>query len=107
MRISTSVLHVQVEFSFKLWWFIFFPASSAVKEKHKPKKTIDLFDDDEEDGDIFSEKFSAPALAQSEKEVVEEQGKPPDKKVKISINSCMNYIFSVLYLYLYCVCLFV
>lgn len=52
-----------------------------MKDKPKPKKVIDLFDEDDEDGDIFSEKLSAPAPAQSKKEVVEDQGKPPDKKV--------------------------
>lgn len=58
--------------------FCFFAAG---QEKPKPKKTIDLFNEDDEDGDIFSEKYSAPTPAQSKKEVVEEQVKPPEKKV--------------------------
>ncbi|XP_040906025.1 WASH complex subunit 2 [Toxotes jaculatrix] len=52
-------------------------SDSAGKEKPKPKKAIDLFDEDDEDGDIFS----APTPAQSKKEVVEEQAKPPEKKM--------------------------
>ncbi|KAM7385589.1 hypothetical protein PAMP_001666 [Pampus punctatissimus] len=56
-------------------------SDSAGQEKPKPKKTIDLFDEDDEDGDIFSEKYSAPTPAQSKKEVVEEQVKPPEKKM--------------------------
>ncbi|XP_026210937.1 WASH complex subunit 2 isoform X3 [Anabas testudineus] len=55
--------------------------SDSAKDKPKPKKVVDLFDEDDDDGDIFSEKFSAPPPAQSKKEVVEEQGKPPDKKM--------------------------
>lgn len=62
------------------------PPLSAGQEKPKPKKAIDLFDEDDEDGDIFSEKYSAPAPAQSKKEVVEEQVKHPEKKVKIDIH---------------------
>lgn len=54
---------------------------AAEKEKLKPKKAIDLFDEDDEDGDIFSDKYSTPAPAQSKKEVVEEQTKPAEKKV--------------------------
>ncbi|XP_044069707.1 WASH complex subunit 2 isoform X2 [Siniperca chuatsi] len=54
-------------------------SESAGQEKPKPKKAIDLFDD--EDGDIFSEKYSAPTPAQSKKEVVEEQVKHPEKKM--------------------------
>lgn len=51
---------------------------------HKtPKKAIDLFDED--DGDIFGEKYIARTPAQSKKELVEEQVKPPEKKVKINI----------------------
>lgn len=46
-----------------------------MQEKPKPKTHIDLFDDEEEDGDIF--KGSAPTSNQSKKEVVE---KPPEKK---------------------------
>lgn len=56
----------------------------AGQEKLKPKKPIDLFeDDDDDDGDIFSEKSSVPA--QSKKEVAEEQIKRHEKKVKIDI----------------------
>lgn len=57
-----------------------FPLFSAGQKK--PKKAVDLFDEDNEDGDIFSEKYSASTPAQSKKEVVEEQVKPPEKKVK-------------------------
>nr|XP_020457294.1 WASH complex subunit FAM21-like isoform X3 [Monopterus albus] len=56
-------------------------SDSAGMEKPKPKKAIDLFDEDDEDGDMFSEKSNVPTPAQSKNEVVEEQGKPPDKKV--------------------------
>lgn len=61
------------------------PSFSAGQQK--PKKAIDLFDEDDEDGDIFSEKYSAPAPAQSKKEVAEEQVKQPEKKVKINLLS--------------------
>ncbi|KAF7650000.1 hypothetical protein LDENG_00132330 [Lucifuga dentata] len=54
-------------------------SSSAGQEKPKPKKALDLFDEDDEDGDIFNEKYSATTVAQ--KEVVEEQNKPPAKKM--------------------------
>ncbi|XP_056251880.1 LOW QUALITY PROTEIN: WASH complex subunit 2 [Seriola aureovittata] len=54
---------------------------SAGKEKPKPKTAIDLFDEDDEDGDIFSDKYSTPTPAQSKEEVVEEQAKPPEKKM--------------------------
>ncbi|TNN75259.1 WASH complex subunit FAM21 [Liparis tanakae] len=62
----------------------FFRGTSLIKSDSagdkKPKKAIDLFDEeDDDDGDIFSEKFSAPA--QSQKEVVEEQIKQPEKKM--------------------------
>lgn len=56
-------------------------SDSAGQEKPKPKKAIDLFDEDDDDGDIFSEKYSAPTPAQIKKEVVEEQIKPPEKKM--------------------------
>ncbi|XP_070833544.1 WASH complex subunit 2C isoform X1 [Chaetodon trifascialis] len=56
-------------------------SDSAGQEKPKPKKALDLFDEDDEDGDIFSEKYSAPAPAQSKKEVVEEPVKHPEKKM--------------------------
>lgn len=69
---------------------------SAVKEKPKPKKVIALFDEDDEDGDIFNEKLSAPTPAQSKKEAVEEQGKPPDKKVKIGILVSSRSVLTVL-----------
>ncbi|XP_060895771.1 WASH complex subunit 2 isoform X1 [Labrus mixtus] len=53
----------------------------AGQEKPKPKKAIDLFDEDDEDGDIFSEKNSVPAPAQNKKEAVEEPIKHPEKKL--------------------------
>ncbi|XP_067375929.1 WASH complex subunit 2 isoform X2 [Channa argus] len=56
-------------------------SDSGRKEKFKPKKAIGLFDEDEEDSDIFSERFSVPTPAYSKNDVVEEQGKPPDKKM--------------------------
>ena len=43
---------------------------------------VDLFDEDDEDGDIFSNKYSVPTPAQSKEVVLEEQTKPPEKKVK-------------------------
>lgn len=87
-----------------VFFFSFF--FSAGQEKPKPKKAIDLFDDDDEDGDIFSAKYSVPTPAQSKKEGVEEQVKYPEKKVNInrnlrlkmmahSINNCTNDIFSL------------
>ncbi|XP_061693840.1 WASH complex subunit 2 isoform X2 [Syngnathoides biaculeatus] len=48
--------------------------SAAAQEKSKPKKVPDLFAEDDEDGNIFSEKAS-----QSKK--VEETVKPPEKKM--------------------------
>ncbi|XP_056291798.1 WASH complex subunit 2 isoform X2 [Pseudoliparis swirei] len=62
----------------------FFSGTSLIKSDSagdkKPKKAIDLFDEeDDDDGDIFSEKYSAPA--QSQKEVVEEKIKQPEKKM--------------------------
>jgi len=61
---------------------VVFPSCSAGDKK--PKKAIDLFDEeDDDDGDIFSEKYSAPA--QSQKEVVEEKIQQPEKKVKINV----------------------
>ncbi|XP_029030816.1 WASH complex subunit 2 isoform X2 [Betta splendens] len=53
----------------------------VVKEKPKPKKAISLFDEDDEDGDIFSEKLRTPTQAQSKKEAVEDQGDRPHKKM--------------------------
>lgn len=47
----------------------------------KTKTPIDLFADDDEDGDIFSEKFSAPA--QSKKDIAAESGQHPEKKVNL------------------------
>lgn len=63
----------------------------AGQEKVTPKKTIDLFDDGDEDGDIFSEKYRTPA--NSKKEVVEEQVKHHEKKVE---NQPWPYEFHVL-----------
>lgn len=61
----------------------FFSGKSLIKSDsagHKtPKKAIDLFDED--DGDIFGEKYIARTPAQSKKELVEEQVKPPEKKM--------------------------
>lgn len=54
----------------------------AGQVKPKPKKSIDLFDDDDEEGDIFGTKYSV--TAQSKKGGDEEQIKPPEKKVKIN-----------------------
>lgn len=51
----------------------------------KTKTSVDLFaddDDDDEDGDIFSEKFSAPA--QSKKDVEVKSSQNPEKKVKLA-----------------------
>ncbi|XP_074501953.1 WASH complex subunit 2 isoform X3 [Sebastes fasciatus] len=63
----------------------FFSGKSLKKSdsagQKKPKKAVDLFDEDNEDGDIFSEKYSVSTPAQSKKEVVEEQVKPPEKKM--------------------------
>uniref|UniRef100_A0A8D2ZL82 FAM21/CAPZIP domain-containing protein n=1 Tax=Scophthalmus maximus TaxID=52904 RepID=A0A8D2ZL82_SCOMX len=53
---------------------------SAGKDKPKSKTAIDLFDEDD-DGDIFGNKYNAPTPAQSKKEVVVEQPKPPEKKM--------------------------
>lgn len=53
----------------------------AGQVKPKPKTSIDLFDDDDdEEGDIFGAKYSV--TAQNKKGVDEEQIKPPEKKVK-------------------------
>ncbi|KAM4607796.1 WASH complex subunit 2A [Polymixia lowei] len=59
-------------------------SSSAGQEKSKPKKAMDLFgedNEDDEDGDIFSKNASALPPSQGKKEVVEEQVKPPEKKM--------------------------
>lgn len=53
----------------------------AQQEKARAKKPIDLFADDDEDGDIFSEKQSAPAA--SKKEAEKEQPKQAEKRVNI------------------------
>ncbi|XP_028278973.1 WASH complex subunit 2 isoform X3 [Parambassis ranga] len=55
-------------------------SDSGGQEKPKTKKAVDLFDDDE-DGDIFSDKYSAPTPTQSKKEAEEEEVKPPEKKM--------------------------
>uniref|UniRef100_A0A1A7X315 Family with sequence similarity 21, member C n=1 Tax=Iconisemion striatum TaxID=60296 RepID=A0A1A7X315_9TELE len=55
---------------------------SIVQEKSKAKRPIDLFDDeDDEDGDIFSSKYSTPTSTQSQREVVVEKEKPPERKM--------------------------
>lgn len=54
---------------------------TAGQEKTKSKTAIDLFHDDDEDGDIFSEKYSASNPTPNKNVVVEEQDKPPEKKV--------------------------
>ncbi|XP_061601201.1 WASH complex subunit 2 isoform X3 [Cololabis saira] len=57
-------------------------SDSAVQEKPKAKKAIDLFDDeDEEDGDIFNDKYSAPPPTQSKQEVVKEKVNSAEKKI--------------------------
>lgn len=50
----------------------------------KTKTSVDLFadDDDDEDGDIFSEKFSTPA--QSKKDVGAKSSQHSEKKVKLA-----------------------
>lgn len=68
----------------------FFYLFVAGQEKVTPKKTIDLFDDGDEDGDIFSEKYRTPAS--SKKEVVEEQVKHPEKKVENQPWQCEFHI---------------
>lgn len=107
VRMDTSVLQSKFR-----WDPHLLPSFSAGKEK--PKKAIDLFDEEDEDGDIFNEKYSTPTPAQSKKEVVEEQVKQqPEKKVKIKIqcpsaveydsnNSFVNYIFCLVYLHECC-----
>lgn len=74
--LSTQVL---IE-SLPLKTLLSFPRLIAEQEKVKPKKPIDLFADDDEDGDIFSEKYSAPTT--SKKEAEKQQTKQPEKKVK-------------------------
>lgn len=56
------------------------PCLSAGPEK--AKKSVDLFADDDEDGDIFSEKYSTQA--QSKKDGAAEPTKHPKKKVKLA-----------------------
>lgn len=73
-------------------FFLYFPAG---KEKPKPKRAVDLFDEDDEDGDIFSDKYSVPTPAQSKKEAVEEQAKPPEKKVKINVQVSHKWIIHI------------
>lgn len=70
-------------------WCLIFPWTAG-QEKPKPKKAIDLFDDvEDEDGDIFGDKHSAPAVTQAKKEVEAEQVKPPEKKVNIN-SACLT-----------------
>ena len=69
----------------------------AERGKSKTKKVADLFlgdgDDDEEDeGDIFSEKSAVQPPVLNKKEVVEEGAKPPEKKVKTHAHACVNII---------------
>lgn len=65
-------------------WRLLVNFFSPPTEKSKPKKAVDLFDDDDNDeGDIFSGKFSAAPPAQSTKEAVAEKEKQPEKKVKM------------------------
>ncbi|KAM9847428.1 WASH complex subunit 2A [Aulostomus maculatus] len=56
-------------------------SDAAGQEKPKPKKAVDLFDEDDEEGDIFSEKYSVSTPSKSEKVVAEEPVKPPEKKM--------------------------
>lgn len=50
-------------------------------ELEKTKKSVDIFADDDEEGDIFSEKYSTSA--QSKKDGAAESTKYPEKKVKL------------------------
>ncbi|KAM9804220.1 WASH complex subunit 2C [Neosynchiropus ocellatus] len=52
---------------------------SASSGNDKQRKTVDLFAEDDEDGDIFGEKNRAPAS--TKKAPVEEHLKPPEKKM--------------------------
>lgn len=74
--LSTQVLIESLPLKTLLW----FPRLIAEQEKVKPKKPIDLFADDDEDSDIFSEKYSAPTV--SKKEAEKQQTKQLEKKVK-------------------------
>lgn len=56
------------------------PALPAGPEK--TKKSVDLFAEDDEDGDIFSQKFST--AAQSKKDGAAELPKHPEKKVGLA-----------------------
>lgn len=65
----------------------------APPEKARAKKPIDLFADDDEDADIFSEKQSAPAA--SKKEAEKEQPKQAEKRVNVYLwveldSSCLD-----------------
>lgn len=62
----------------------YFNFSPVVQQKPKPKTHIDLFDDEDEDGDIFS--GSASTSTQSKKEVVEKMDKPPEKKANNNLS---------------------
>lgn len=56
------------------------PSVSAGPEK--TKKSVDLFADDDEDSDIFIEKYSTPAPGK--KDGAPEPTKQPKKKVKLA-----------------------
>ena len=90
---------IQVQVGSSPLLFHVFPCFLAGQEKPKSKKAIDLFDEDDEDVDLFGNKTSAPVPAPSQKEAVVEQAKPPEKKVKINIITFnLVYLHSVLWL---------